>query len=197
MEGLTEPIFLSFMCRLRVLEIYGDIDLSSPTTWDFNILSLLIRPLRISLTPPATLAHLKFDIEFTGNDFYFDLDGLFNSLHDAGFWSHLDPIITHPTGSRLQRVDINTEYNFYHDEYIMEPYNTDVSKPVLDALPLLHEKGILFVNATECWVGLDRRCSISQPHGHGVDGQLERREPNRWLKLWNIALLQNITGLFS
>ena len=63
MEGLTEPIFLPFMCRLRVLEIYRDIDPSSATMRDFNILSLLIRSLRISLTSPATLEHLKFDIE--------------------------------------------------------------------------------------------------------------------------------------
>ena len=158
MEGLTEPIFLPFMCRLRILEIYGDIDPSSVTMGDFNILSLLIRSLRASLTLPATLEHLKFDIEFTGNiaPMHFDIDGFFDDLRDADVWSHLDSIITHPTGSRLQRVDINIEYKFWDDEldYIREPYNTEVSEPILDALPLLREKGILFIEATRMtWLG--------------------------------------------
>ena len=149
MEGLTEPIFLPFMCRLRVLEIYRDIDPSSATMRDFNILSLLIRSLRISLTSPATLEHLKFDIEFTGNDVHLDLDDFFNNLRDADVWNHLDSIITHPTGSRLQRVDVNIVYNSWDGYTIMEPHNTEYSEPVLDALPLLREKGILFVKATE------------------------------------------------
>ena len=67
MEGPSEPIFLPFMSRLRVLEIY--VDPFSSIMRDFDILSLLIRSLRHSLTSPATLEHLKLDIVFTGNDF--------------------------------------------------------------------------------------------------------------------------------
>ena len=114
----------------------------------FDNLSLLIRSLRVSLTSPATLEHLKFDIEFTSDDF--DLDDVFNDLRDADVWSHLDSIITHPTGSRLQRVDINIVYrdNSWDEYTIMEPRNTEFSEPVFDALPLLRKKGILFVEVT-------------------------------------------------
>jgi hypothetical protein len=151
LEGPTEPIFLPFMCRLRVLKIY--INPFSATMSDFDILSILIRSLRVSLTSPATLEHIKFNIVFTGGSNRFDHDGFYDDLHNADVWSHLDSIITHPTGSRLQRVDINIKYNFvYRDddsEYIMEPLNTEVLEPVLDALPLLRKKGILFVEVTE------------------------------------------------
>jgi hypothetical protein len=72
----------------------------------------------------------------------------FDNLLDADVWSHLDSIITHPTGSRLQKVDINIEYSFRYDDDVVEPYEDEVMEPVLDALPLLREKGILFVEAT-------------------------------------------------
>ena len=147
MKGLTEPIFLPFMCHLRVFEIY--IHPFSAAMRDFDILSFLMRSLRLSLTSPATLEHLKFDIGFEGNDNSFNYYTLFNDLRDADVWSHLDSITTHPTGSRLQRVDINIEYSFRYDDDVLEPDESEVEAPVLDALPLLREKGILFVEATQ------------------------------------------------
>ena len=144
MQGPTEPIFMPFMCRLHVLEIY-----IHPYSIYLDILSFLIRSLRVSLTSPAILEHIKFDILFTAYDNHFDYSGFFYDIPNADVWSHLDSIITHPTGSRLQRVDINIEYQFRSDDDVMELHNTEVSKPVLDALPLLREKGILFVKATE------------------------------------------------
>ena len=145
MQGPAEPIFLPFMCRLRVLEIYIDAPIG------LGILSFLIRSLRDSLTSPATLEHLKFDIVFTGYDNNLAYYRFFNALHsNADVWSHLDSIITHPTGSRLQRVDINIKYKFRpgYDGDVTEPHTTECLKPLLDALPLLREKGILFVEAT-------------------------------------------------
>ena len=71
-------------------------------------------------------------------------------LFRSDVWSHLDSITTHPTGSRLQRVDINIQYCFrYDDEMDSEPDESEVEEPFLDALPLLREKGILFVKATQ------------------------------------------------
>jgi hypothetical protein len=139
------------MCRLRVLEIF--IDPSSTTMSDFDILSFLIRSLRVSLTSPATLEHIKFNIVFTGNDDNFLSAEFYDDLCDADVWGHLDSIITHPTGSQLQRVDINIQVEFYPfrcDDFVIEPYDTasEVSEPVLDALPLLRKKGILFVKTT-------------------------------------------------
>ena len=148
MKGLTEPIFLPFMCRLRVFEVY--VDVFSATMGDFDILSFLMHSFRISVTSPATLEYLKFDIVFEANDKSFDSHWLFDDLLDADVWSHLDSITTHPTGSRLQRVDINIQYCFrYDDEMDSEPDESEVEEPFLDALPLLREKGILFVKATQ------------------------------------------------
>ena len=59
-ESPSEPIFLPFLCRPRLLE-FG---LLSSTIDDLNILSFVVRSLRVSLTPPATLEHLKLNIEF-------------------------------------------------------------------------------------------------------------------------------------
>ena len=129
------------MCRLRVLEINIDLFLAG----DFDILSSLIRSLRLSLTSPATLEHLMIDIVLKHIDKYFHLDWSYDDLRDADVWSHLDSIITHPTGSRLQRVDISIEYPSAYTYGEMGP---DDSETVLDALPLLREKGILFVEAT-------------------------------------------------
>ena len=145
MEGPTEPIFLPFMCRLRSLEII--IDPRSATMSDFAVLSFLMRSLSISLTSPATLEHLKFDITFEGNDDDFDLYAFYHDLRDTDIWSHLDSIITHPTGSRLQRVDINIDTFRWHGN-VMEAGNNEILQAVLDGLPLLREKGILFVEAT-------------------------------------------------
>ena len=115
---------------------------------DFVILSFLIRSLRASLTSPATLEYLKFDIVFEGNDNQFGHYSFFNDLRRADVWSHLDSIVTHPTGSRLQRVDISIVYAFRYDDDVQEPENIEVEKPVLDSLPLLRDKGILLVKAT-------------------------------------------------
>jgi len=143
MEGPAEPIFLPFMCRLRYFEI--NINPGFAFMVDFDILSFLMRSLCVSLTSPATLEHLKFKICFrdTGIDNY----GFY--LRDADAWSHLDSIITHPTGSRLQRVDIHIEYSFRYDDDVSEPDNDEILEAVLDALPLLREKGILFVEAED------------------------------------------------
>lgn len=152
MEGPTEPIFLPFMCRLRVFEIH--INPSSAFMEDFDILSFLIRSLRVSLTTPATLEHLKFSIVFEGNftdpeDFCYD--GFCEDLWSADVWRHLDSFTTHPTCSRLRRVDINIKYAFRDDDHptheVIDMTDTDVV--VLDALPLLRQKGILFVKATQ------------------------------------------------
>jgi hypothetical protein len=146
MEGPTESIFLPFMCRLRFFEI--DVNPASASMRDFNILSFLMRSLCVSLTVPATLEHLKLQIWFRGDDNHFDHYGFYEDLRDADVWSHLDSIITHPTGSRLQRVDIDINYAFRYDDDVMEPHNDEILKAVLDGLPLLREKGILFVDAT-------------------------------------------------
>jgi hypothetical protein len=69
------------------------------------------------------------------------------NLRNPDVWSQLDSIITHPTGSRLQRVDIDIDYAFRYDDNVREPGNNEILKALLDGLPLLREKGILFVEA--------------------------------------------------
>jgi hypothetical protein len=128
------------MCRLRAFKIDVHQFYTSRT---FDIISFLVLSLRISLTSPATLEHLEIFVEFNNK--------LGINLRDADVWRHLDIFITHPTSSRLQRVDINIIYNHYniHSRGISEagPDETDLTEPVLNALPLLQEKGILFVEA--------------------------------------------------
>ena len=114
---------------------------------DFGILSFLMRSLRVSLTSPATLEHLKFNISFQGNDNDFNYYTLFDDLRVADVWRHLDSFITHPTGSQLQRVDINIKYKFRYNDDGVKPDNAEILEVVLDALPLLREKGILFIEA--------------------------------------------------
>jgi hypothetical protein len=106
-----------------------------------------MRSLRISLTSPATLEHLKFKIWFRGYNNNFNHDRFYQYLRNAHVWSHLDSIITHPIGSRLQRVDIDIDYAFRTSDIVMEPDNDEILKAVLDGLPLLRERGILFVEA--------------------------------------------------
>ena len=144
-KALTEPIFLPFMCCLRVFEIIVCPD--SATMSDFNVLSFMIRSLRVSLSSPATLEHLKFDITFQGNSNRFDCDAFFYDLRHADVWNHLDSFITHPTGSRLQRVDIDISYHFRYNNNVIDPDESEVVEPILDALPLLRKKGIRFVDA--------------------------------------------------
>ena len=103
--------------------------------------------LSISLTSPATLEHLVFNINFFGNDNEFNNPLFYQLLRDADVWSHLDSIASPPTGSRLQRVDIIIHYSFrYHDDG-PEPDEDEVMEAVLDGLPLLRMKDILFVEA--------------------------------------------------
>jgi hypothetical protein len=143
MEGPTEPIFLPFMCRLRYFEIdFNTIDMDH-----FNILSFLIRSLRVSLTSPATLEHLKLNIWswICGDNLHSALYAFYVKLRDADIWNHLDSIITLPIGSRLQRVDIDIDYAYHHDYDTEEPDKDHILEAVLDDLPLLREKGILFL----------------------------------------------------
>ena len=145
-KGFIEPIFLPFMCRLRFFEI--NINLSSAAWFSFDTLSMalsfLMGSLCTSFTSPATLEHLKLNILFDSSInvpdhiILFAL-GFYHNLRDhANIWSHLDSVTTHPTGSRLQRVDININCTFVVSD-------EEASKAVRDALPLLCTKGILFV----------------------------------------------------
>ena len=103
--------------------------------------------LSISLTSPATLEHLEFNIRFRGGMDDFNFHSFYMVLRVADAWRHLDSITTHPAGSLLQRVDINIDYAFRYNEDGAEPDKDEVLKAVLDALPLLRRKGILFVKA--------------------------------------------------
>jgi hypothetical protein len=101
--------------------------------------------LRISLTSPATLEHLKFNIRFLGFHRAFNFNIFYDKLRDV--WTHLNSISSHPTGSRLQRVEINIYYTFQNDNEVQfhEHDENKVVKAVLDGLPILRTKGILFV----------------------------------------------------
>jgi hypothetical protein len=143
-ESPTQSIFLPFMCRLRFFEIYIDLGCAN-TRRDFNILSSLIGSLCISLTYPATLEHLDFNIRFCGFNYFnyyaFDFNIFYENLRNPNVWSHLGSLTTHPTGSRLQRVGINIEY----DDDLEKPDENELLKAIYDGLPLLRTKGILFV----------------------------------------------------
>ena len=148
----AESIFLPFLCRLRFFEIYIDlISVAEYDISDLNFLSVLMDSLCMSLTSPATLEHLELNIRY--HDSVIDADNTFyNDI--SGYWSHLDSIANPPTGSRLRRVDINIKYSFHcelYDDYFygeLEGFEDKLLKSVLDGLPLLRTKGILFVNAT-------------------------------------------------
>jgi hypothetical protein len=102
-KGHTESKFLPFMCRLRVFEIYLHLD--GGTLRDCDIFSLLLGSLCISLTSPATLEHLKFNISFYGFEVSDNFYEFYRKFRDADVWSHLDSFATHLTqaqaGSRL------------------------------------------------------------------------------------------------
>ena len=100
--------------------------------------------LSISLT---SLEHLELDIRFYCSKYRkFDSNTFYENLRTA--WDDLDSITTHPSSSRLQRVDININYMLYleHDDGA-EPVKEEILKAVFCGLPLLHKKGILFVDA--------------------------------------------------
>ena len=154
----TFSMFLPFMRHLRLLEIYIDF---GPATWnDFDV---LMYSLEISLATPATLEHLELNVRFRGAIDDFDFNIFYEDLREGGgdidAWSHLDSIATHPAASRLQRVDINVIYAFRCEEDKAEPDEDKVVKALLDGLPLLRTKGILFVKAV---VGV-RTLGGSQP----------------------------------
>ena len=87
------------MCGLRFFEIY--INLGCATLGDYN-LSFLMGSLYMSLTSPATLEHLEFNIGFRHHYTYFNPYKFIEDLCDAHvWWSSLDST-THPIGSRLQ-----------------------------------------------------------------------------------------------
>ena len=91
-----------------------------------------------------------------GSSKEFDFDIVYEGLRDADVWGHLDSITTHPTGSRLQRVDIDISYSYLYDDKGVEPDGEDIVEAVLYSLPLLRTKGILFVEAVSqemMWVG--------------------------------------------
>jgi len=107
------------------------------------ILSSLVGSLCITLTSPATLEHLKFNIRFRGRETF---NHFYDNLRYAEVWGHLDSITTHPTSSQLQRVDISINYLFHREHNNgAEPDKDEVLKAILDGLPLLYKKGILFV----------------------------------------------------
>jgi hypothetical protein len=126
----VDSMFLPFMSRLRFLEIYLD------------LLSFLMGSLSFSLTSPD---HLEFNIQIHGYN-RFNPNTFYRNLRNA--WSHLDSIAIHPNGSRLQRVDININYTSFceHDDGA-GPDRDELLKAVFDGLPLLHKKGVLFVEA--------------------------------------------------
>ena len=103
----------------------------------------------ISLASSATLEHLELNIRF--HDHIIDIENPFyENFRDA--WSRLDSITSHSTGSRLQRVDININYSFrldaLNDEGEFVEFDEDgLLESVLDGLPLLRKKGVLFVKA--------------------------------------------------
>jgi len=103
-------------------------------------LSFMIHSLRVSLSSPTKLEHLKFCMEFSYLN-HLDWDAFFDDLRYADVWKHLDSFATHPSGSRLQRVEIDIRFNGNVRDSVVEH--------ILDALPLLREKSILFVKATQ------------------------------------------------
>ena len=133
-------IFLPFMCGLRFLEIY--LDIFSGTTNDFKLLTFLMDSLSISLTSSE---HLEFNIRFLYGNINI-IPTFYENFRSA--WSLLDSITYHPNSSRLQRVDININYASWceYDGWA-EPDKDEFLKAVFDGLPLLHAKGILFVEA--------------------------------------------------
>jgi hypothetical protein len=140
------------MCGLRFLEV--NVTLGRATGHDFRVLSLLMSSLCMS---PATLERLKFIFSFCvsvsreGNAI--DRHTFLEDLRGADAWSHLDSIATHPSpaGSRLRRVEI--DFNFYFCFGSEDPFDggkpdgDEILKAILDGLPSLRTKDILFVKS--------------------------------------------------
>ena len=146
------------MCRLRFLKIVVNLGAAGAVIKDFNILSSLMGSLCVSLTSPATFEHLEFNIHIDDHVISFDKEQYYENIRHADAWSHLDSITSQPTGSRLQRVDISIDHIFHYldyDDYMLgrsrQPDGDETKKAVLDGLPLLRTKGILFVKAGVTW----------------------------------------------
>ena len=113
---------------------------------DFNILSNLMGSLRFSLTSPATLEHLEFNIRFFGFMEDFDFVTIYENLRVADAWNHLDSITTHPGGSQLQQVGIiYINFAYLYEDGFEEPDEDKVLRAVLDGLPLLCTKDIFYL----------------------------------------------------
>jgi hypothetical protein len=137
--------FLPFLCRLRRLEIYIDLNSEADddgSDVDFHVLSCFILSLSVSLSSPAILEHLTFNIRFHDPDINFFYDKLRN------IWCPFDYVTTLPTTSWLQQVEINIEYLFCYDDELEPPVMNEISQAVYDGLPLLQTRHILFVNST-------------------------------------------------
>ena len=94
---------------------------------------------------------MEFKIRFRDCNNHFNSYIFYDNLGDADVWSHLDSIATHPAGSRL-RVDITSNIDYAFTRHIdndhWEELDDDVIlKAVVDSLPLLRTKGILFVKS--------------------------------------------------
>ena len=148
-EVPPEPIFLPFMCRVRDFEV--DFHSESARLRDFDKLSFLIRSLCINLTSPAALEHLKFTILFHPISDLIDSHEFYDHIRQADVWNHLDSMITHPISARLQRVEIDVNYTYSYDpeddDDVFKPNKDDIVDAILRGLPLLREKGILFIQA--------------------------------------------------
>ena len=92
------------MRGLRFFEM--DIELDSATMRDFDILAFLMGSHCMSLTSPAALEHLQFDILFCGHINDFSSHRFIENLCDSDAWSHLDSIATLPAGSLLKLTPI-------------------------------------------------------------------------------------------
>ena len=149
-------IFLPFLCRLRFLEIY--LDFTSGDRLDFDIIFFLMGSLSISLRSPE---HLEFNIRIHGSRYNkLESNTFYENLRTA--WNDLDSITTHPASSRLQRINININYVIYLEHESLnddeaEHVKEGILKAVFCGLPLLHKKGILFVEAVMVWKGCRAR----------------------------------------
>jgi hypothetical protein len=80
---------------------------------------LLIQPVHgyneLTLTSIPFVSFCDFHHRFINR-----INSFYENLRDADTWSHLDSITSHPTGSRLQRVDINI--NSFRYDYEVADY---------------------------------------------------------------------------
>jgi len=129
-------MFLPFMSHLRVLEFY--VDPHSTTIDYFSILTFFIRSLRVG--SPVTLEHLNINITIHINNEMLDNNRYYQDLYLDEVWSYLDSMATHPAGSRLQRVSVDVSFHYDYDHM---DGDADLEL-ILDELPSLQERGILF-----------------------------------------------------